>query len=128
MTVFQRYLLIQIPGWILAVIILSALHRWMNLPVWVAVGLFAVYVGKDFVLYPFLRRAYEPGGKTILEQLVGEAGVATQQLDPDGYVRVRGELWHAEAAPGMQPVPQGSRIRVESARGMTLIVTPDRED
>lgn len=128
MTVFQRYVLIQIPGWILAAIVLSVWHRWLNLPLWAAIGLFAAYVGKDFVLYPFLRRAYEPHGKTVVQTMVGEGGVATQQLDPDGYVRVRGELWHAEAAPGTQPVRQGSRIRVESVRGMTLIVTPERKD
>ena len=125
MTVFKRYLLIQIPGWVLAVITLSGLHLWAGLPERVAVGLFAAYVVKDFVLYPFLRRAYETGAKTGVEQLTGETGMATQLLDPEGYVRVRGELWHAETVPGAQPIPEGSRVKVQSARGMTLIVTTD---
>ncbi len=122
MSVFRRYFLIQIPGWILAAIILYGLYLWARLPPWAAAALFGIYVAKDFVLYPFLRRAYEPGGKTGIEQLIGAKGTAAQTLDPDGYVRVRGELWHAEAAAESRPIPQGCAVRVQSARGMTLIV------
>ena len=117
MSVFRRYLLIQAPSWVLAVIILSAIHVWFGMPRWTAVLLFAGYVVKDFALFPVLRRAYEPSGGTGPERLVGASGV----MEGNGYVRVRGELWRAEGA----PLEKGARVRVEAARGMSLQVTPE---
>ena len=125
MTVFQRYLILQAPGWVLAAIILAALHLWASLPLWIAVGLFAFYAGKDFVLYPFLRRAYESDTRTGAEQLIGATGTATEDLAPEGYIRVRGELWRATLARGSPPVHRGARVRVQSAVGLTLVVTRD---
>ena len=128
MTTWQRYVLLQIPGGVLTAALLAGLHHWMGLPFWLAVSLFLLYVAKDFALYPFLRRAYETNTTTVIEQLVGIRGKATESLDPQGYVEVRGELWQASAAPGNQPIPPGARIRVQAARDMTLIVTRDEQN
>ena len=125
MTVLRRYLLFQIPGWVLAAIIVICLHRWVNLPLWAISGMFLLVVLKDLILYPFLRIAYSSTAKTGVEQLIGESGIAWQNIDPQGYVQVRGELWHAELAPGTQPIPQGSRVRVQSAQGTMLVVTQE---
>ncbi len=124
MTVFQRYLLIQVPGWILAAVILYALHRWLGLPAWLAWGLMAAEVVKDFVLYPFLRRAYETSEPTGAERLIGQIGVVRQAVAPEGYVELRGELWRAEAAAGSPPALTGTRVRVVGAQGLTLVVQP----
>ena len=40
-----KYLVIQIPGWILAVVVLAVLSRWIDLPLWAAVGLFFLGAG-----------------------------------------------------------------------------------
>ena len=128
MTTWRKYVLLQIPGGIVTAALLAGLHRWMELPLWAAVSLFLCYVAKDFFLYPFLRRAYETNSTTVIEQLVGVRGKATESLDPQGYVEVRGELWQANAAPGNQPIPPGARIRVQAARDMTLIVTRDAQN
>ena len=122
MTVLRRYLLVQIPGWVLAATVLYALHVWLNLPAWAAIGLFAADVVKDFVLYPVLRRAYETTEAIGADRLIGETGIVRQPVDPHGYIEVRGELWEAEATPGSPAIPEGSRVEVESARGMTLVV------
>ena len=127
MTVFRRYLLIQVPGWVLAAVVLYALHVWLNLPAWAVIGLLAADIVKDFLLYPFLRRAYETTEATGAEGLAGEIGVVQEPVDPRGYVLVRGELWQAKAASGDPAIPEGSRIRVESARGMTLVVRMVKE-
>ncbi len=128
MTTWRKYVLLQIPGGVLTAALLAGLHRWMGLPLWAAVSLFLFYVAKDFALYPFLRRAYETNTTTVIEQLVGTHGKATEPLDPQGYVKVRGELWQASAAPGNQPIPPGARIRVQAARDMTLIVSRDEQN
>jgi len=121
-TVFQRYLLIQIPGWILVAILLGGLYGWNVISLRVALILYAVYFLKDFVLYPFLRRAYETDEPSVMGRLIGAKGVAIENLDPAGYVRVGGELWQSRIGEGCAPIREGSRIRVQAVDGMTLIV------
>jgi membrane protein implicated in regulation of membrane protease activity len=125
MRVLRRYLLFQIPGWVLSAIILICLHRWVNLPLWATTGIFLLVVLKELILYPFLRIGYNSTAKEGVEQLIGKGGIASENIDPQGYVQVRGELWHAKLGPGTQPIPQGSRVRVQSAQGMTLVVTQE---
>jgi len=125
MTVFQRYMLIQLPGFVMAAVVLYALHQWAGLETRWAAALWAAYVLKDLLLYPFLRRAYDPVSQTGTELLVGATGTARQPLEPDGYVEIRGELWHAELAPGAAPVAQGAGVKVQGFRGLTLIVTQE---
>ena len=44
-------------------------------------------------------------------------------LSPEGMVFVEGELWHATSANGS--IPSGRRVRVVSADGLKLTVTPE---
>jgi len=122
MTTFQRYLLFQIPGMLIDIAVLAVLIEWWNLPLWAAVGIFAVLVLKDFVLYPFLRVGYETNAKSGIERLIGERGVVKQRLDPEGYVLVHGELWKARSALPSHPLEPGTRVRVAAAEGMLLLV------
>ena len=55
------------------------------------------------------------------EGMIGETGVATSELAPDGMVFVRGEYWKAVAA---QPLPPGTRVRVTAIQGLRLTVEP----
>lgn len=121
-----RYLLFQLPGWVLAAAILTGLRYWAGIPGWVALGLFMLWVAKDLVMYPLLRTAYESGAKTGAEQLIGARGIAQDELSPRGYVRVRGELWRAEVRPSDPPIPRGGPVRVLAADGMTLIVREEK--
>jgi len=118
MTVFRRYLLIQSPSWVLAAIVLYALHRWAGLPVLAGLALWVAYLVKDFVLFRFLRSAYEPGPGVGAERLVGLSGRAER----DGYVRVNGELWHAIPANDSPPLVEGAQVWVEAAHRMRLVV------
>jgi len=47
-----KYLLLQIPGWVLAGMGLWLLRQWIDLSLWATVGLFLVWVIKDLALYP----------------------------------------------------------------------------
>ena len=120
--VSKRYLLFQIPSWILALLLLGAAHRWLRVPLWAAVGLFVLYVAKDFLLYPYVRKAYEPHGKTGAELLIGCVGLTKQRLDPEGYVQVKGELWRAVADPPGEPIPAGQSVRIQEVSDLTLVV------
>ena len=124
MKVFHRYLLLQIPGWALAVVVLYLLHRWLGLPLWAAGLLLAADVVKDLALYPWLRRAYEDEHTPVMARLAGETAEVVQELAPEGYVRVRGELWRARAPDGAERIPAGERVRVAGAEGSRLVVDP----
>lgn len=132
MTVFKRYLLLQIPGWMLTVAILYWLHRWLGLPVWAAALLLAGEVAKDFILYPKLRRAYESDEKTGADRLIGIEAVVRQRLAPEGYVEIRGELWRARPAGEEATLEVGAAVRVVDAGGLLLTVvaeqSPGREE
>lgn len=124
MKTFTRYFLLQIPGWL----IFSCLMVWavasIDLPLWTGVGLLCFWVVKDFVLYPFVRSAYEPA-KTGTERLIGVQGKVEQVLDPRGYVRIHGELWRAEAEGAEQLLESGRAVTVRSVRGLMLIVSSE---
>jgi len=118
-----RYVLYQIPGWLLAVAAAVLLHRWVGLPVWAAVALVVAWAVKDAVLYPFLRTAYEQDSRRVIERLVGLGGIAVEPLAPQGYVRVRGELWLAEPTTTNVEIRRGHEVRVDKVRGTTLLVS-----
>ena len=121
----MKYILFQIPGWVIIALLLSGLLNWIALPPWAAGVLFVAWVVKDFVLYPFVRTAYESSVKTGSEQLVGVWGIAHERLAPHGYIQIRGELWQATAEPKDKPIASGTPVCVRAAQGLTLIVTAD---
>ena len=119
----RRYLLFQLPGWILVILLLGAAHRWLGLSIPAAAGLFLLFVAKDFVIYPYVRKAYEIDNRTGAELLIGTIGVTKRPLDPEGYVLVKGELWRAVASPAEQPIPENTQVVIQAVSELTLIVT-----
>ncbi|MGB6134784.1 MAG: nodulation protein NfeD [Acidobacteriaceae bacterium] len=88
----------------------------------------AVSVGLAFGLITTLlvRLAWRARQNKVLngpEALVGELGVAQQEIAPEGQILVHGELWLARAA---APVGSGERVRVRAVDGLTLLVEPLR--
>ncbi|HWP83850.1 MAG TPA: NfeD family protein [Terriglobia bacterium] len=128
MRTFARYLLLQIPGWVLVALLLAALHRWMALPLWAAVVVLVLDVAKDFVLYPYLRRAYETTPSSGTHCLIGKVGVVTKPLNPEGYLRLHGDLWQARVEEGTEAVLPGTRVRVVGADGLVLLVSAERDE
>lgn len=115
------YLLWQLPGWGLAVVILMALNALVGLPGWAGVVLFFLVVAKDVLMFPFMREAFRPSGSGR-ERLIGARGHAVDGLAPSGYVRLNGELWRAEVGERGKAIPAGNPVVVRDARGLTLIV------
>lgn len=58
---------------------------------------------------------------TGLEAMVGAHAEVVTDLNPEGLIRLRGELWLAKAP---QPVSRGQRVEVTDAKGATLLVRP----
>jgi membrane-bound serine protease (ClpP class) len=116
-----RYVLYHVPSATLAALLLAWLWPKTGQPSWIAAVVWLAWIGKDAVLYPFVRHAYEARPATGAERLVGETGVAGTGLAPEGQVRVRGELWRARSSDGAE-VPAGTSVVVERAEGLTLFV------
>jgi membrane protein implicated in regulation of membrane protease activity len=127
MTRFTRYILFQVPGWLFATLLLLGLSQWLDFSLRVVAILLLVWMGKDFLLYPFFRTAYDTNVKTGAERLIGACGEVRRQLAPQGYVRVDGELWRAETTAQHSPILPGSVVRIIGVRGLTLLVAPDEE-
>ena len=122
---FPKYLVMQIPGWLLLVGILFALRSWLGLPVWAVGALLGLAILKDLALYPLLRHAYEGDPRTGAERLVGCRGSVARALTPRGYVFVRGELWQAKAEATHGTVAEGTTVRICGASGLMLTVEPE---
>lgn len=119
-----RYWLLQLPGTVLLIVILCLLRDRLELPAWVLWSIVAIWVGKDVLLYPLVWRSYDAAYPVTAHSMEGEHGVATERIDPTGYVRVRGELWRAELMNGVPPIDKGERVLVETMRDLTLLVRP----
>ena len=56
--------------------------------------------------------------------MIGLIGVAQNDIDPTGNIKVHGELWKARAS---ARIPQGARVRVREIEGLTLVVESAQE-
>lgn len=124
-----RYLLHQLPGWLAVALGLVVVRPWLDLGATTAVLLWLAWVLKDLLMYRFVREAYRVDERSELERLVGARAVVRRALNPAGYVKMRHELWQAEAAPSERlPVAEGERVLVRATRGLTLVVSRAPED
>jgi membrane-bound serine protease (ClpP class) len=70
-------------------------------------------------VFYFYRRMRGVKVVTGAENLVGAVGKTLEPLDPEGHVRVQGELWQARASGA---VPAGTNVRVVAIDELTLEV------
>ena len=120
-----KYILLQLPGVMLAALLIIAAWRWFDFSVWFVYLVIVVFVAKDVVLFPFVWRAYDQGSPDGMESMIDFNGIAEERMAPEGYVRVRGELWHARVTGSKGVIEKGMRVRVVSGSGLTLAVEPD---
>ncbi len=116
-----RYVAFQVPGAVIAAIVLALLHEQAGLPAGLAGLLFFLWLANDAALYPFLRRAYELSD-TAHDRLVGERARVVPGFTASGFVRLRGELWRAELLEGEAPVADDDLVTVQGARRLTLMI------
>lgn len=122
MTVFWRYWLLQVPGWVLLGAALAAARYYFGLSTLWAVAVFVLWLLKDAALYPWLGRHYEIRSDDAAARLLGRPAIAQEALAPVGYVKIGGELWRAEVNGDATPISPGEVVLVESIEGLTLRV------
>jgi membrane protein implicated in regulation of membrane protease activity len=117
-----KYALLQIPGALLICLALFLLQRWLRFSGWIVWGGLALWLVKDALMYPLVRKAFLPEGNGEGNPMIGSRGIARERLDPDGYILVRGELWRAQLPEGAPTVEKGETVRILRMRGLTLLV------
>src|SRR5262249_49882860 len=93
----------------------------MRIKLATAVALALPFSAITILLVSLVVRARANKVVTGTEAMIGETGVATSALEPDGMVFVRGEYWKAVSP---APLPAGAHIRVTAIEGLRLTVEP----
>ena len=112
----------------MAALVLLLLGHYQMISFFGALICFAAWMLKDWILYPWLKSAYEVSTRTGSKTLIGYKGVAESHLAPEGLIRVRGELWRAVASPRDLTIRTGIAVEIIDANGMTVFVRPVKED
>ena len=124
--VVLRYALIQLPGTVLLVLVILLINRWwVSVPLWLGLGIVGLAIVKDLVLFPLVWRSYTGGNPDDPSSMIGRRGIVIGRLDPEGYVRVHGELWRAETVENDRPVEEGRSVAVVEVSGLKLYVRTD---
>jgi membrane protein implicated in regulation of membrane protease activity len=126
--IVARYTLLQLPSLIGGALFVILLRQWVDIPGHLTWGFIGIWVLKDIVLFPFLWRFYDPTQYRDWFGMVGRKGIALSQLDPKGYVQIRGDLWQAEAAKTELAIAKGQTICVKEINGLQLIVKNNAND
>ncbi len=85
---------------------------------WVVIGLLLLV---DVIQITVWLRWRKKRSITGIESIVGAPGRAVTPLDPDGQVRVRGQLWSAHST---ERVEVGDDVTVTAVDGLKLEVAP----
>jgi len=105
----------------LVAIALWLLPRWgVNIPTWGLILLMVAYGVYEGISYRIGSRALERKPVVSPESLVGHRGRAVTKLEPNGYVRIKAELWRAlSTGPN---IDEGDEVIVVRVDRLTLFV------
>ncbi|MBN1368676.1 MAG: hypothetical protein JW954_00380 [Dehalococcoidaceae bacterium] len=91
----------------------------IEIPFYGLVLVITAWIVFSFLIYRCGSRALERKAVSGLPELEGLKGIVVKGIDPEGTIKVKGELWRARSE---QPVETGREVEVVSRQGMTLVV------
>ena len=127
-SIYIRYILLNIPEFVAMLLILVVIQYWVEIPAWLFWTIIVFWIVKDVVLFPFIWSAYDWDRAGQSGSMIGERGIAKEQLAPTGYIQIHGELWRAERIGEGPPIETGRSVRVKKMEGLTLLVEPDNTE
>ena len=122
------YTVQAILGWMIEEAILVAVVLWLlplfdiNIPLWGLAILMAGLAAHSFNMYRLGRPTFLIRPKVAAENIIGDEGIVTRRLAPQGYVKVKGVLWKAICEEADLEV--GDDVVVVGIEGLRLIVSP----
>jgi membrane protein implicated in regulation of membrane protease activity len=90
---------------------------------WSVLVIFAIY---SYIMYLIGHPTISYKKVNAPESIVGSTGVVEKALDPDGFVRVRGELWKARSDDGN--ITKDQEVTVSGINGLKLNVKRKTND
>jgi membrane-bound ClpP family serine protease len=119
-------LIIAIVTTILEEAAIAAVFLWglpklgVDLPIFVMVIIMVAWLGYAVFTYRMGSRALRKKPVAGLMDMVGSKGEVAKRLDPEGMVRIKGELWQAKSDGG--DIDSGEEVTVVGQEGLKLIV------
>jgi membrane-bound ClpP family serine protease len=105
----------------IAVIVLWLLPKVdVHLPIYALVLIMLAWAGFAVFTYQMGSRALRRKPEGGLSDMLGTRGEVVRSLDPEGMVRIRGELWKAKSAG--RKIETGAIVTVVGQKGLKLIV------
>lgn len=92
-------------------------------PLWLTIILMAVWLVVSVSIYRAGSRALKNKPVSGLSSMIGVRGVAVKNINPNGLVRIKNELWAATSAEG--DISEGEEIIVIDQKKMRLFVKRD---
>ena len=110
---------------IVAVVLLVLLPAiGIDAPLPITCLILGVLLVKDVLVAPYvLGGGLERKPSTGAEALVGRIAVVVEDLSPEGFVKLDGELWRAKCLHGT--ARRGEKVRVVKVRGLNLLSSPE---
>ena len=117
--------------WFAAGCLVALIAALFGAPLWLQLLLFvAVSVGLLAMLRPLVRKFFRPGlSRTNVDAVIGTQGFVTEEIDnvaASGQVKLGAMPWTARSTSG-QPIPAGTRVRVDKVEGVKVYVSPAEE-
>lgn len=109
-------------GILVAVVLFGLPGIGVRLPLFVLIILAVVWLVVSIVLYRAGSRALDRKVAVGAETLAGSRGRVVVALEPEGMVRMGGELWRARC--DGRRIDKGEEVIVQRAVGTLLIVSP----
>ena len=118
--------------WFAAGALVAAIAAMLNASLWLQGTLFLVVSCVILALmWPFVKKFLNPRlQKTNIDSIIGTEGLVTMDIDnltARGQVKLGGMEWTARSSSG-DPIPTGTRIRVDRIEGVKVFVTPVRTE
>ena len=109
----------------------AGIAAWLGGAVWLQVTLFVIVSAVLLAsLWPLVRKCLNPRlTATNLDSILGSIGLVTAAIDniaAVGQVKLGAMEWSARSTTG-DPIPAGTKIRVDRIEGVKVFVTPVKE-
>lgn len=113
--------------WFAAGALVASLTAVLGAATWLQVTLFILVSGGLLaLLWPLVRKYLNPKlTSTNVDAIIGSCGLVTVAIDnieAAGQVKLGGMVWTARSTTG-DPIPEGTRIRVDRIEGVKVYVT-----
>ena len=105
---------------------LAALFLFYYFPLKTALPAYIMILIVAGFCYYVMIKSMRAGAKTGMEAMMGQEGIVVEDIDPEGKIEFKNDIWTATARG--KKIVRGERVKILDAKGLVLIVESRRED